>query len=89
MVDDRPLVVAHHQATLMKTREPEMLDVLLRRPEVRGLIWTTLRPGLAAVDPERLSLLRNRLRELGYATTFHGPHALLVDTETTSSREKP
>lgn len=74
-------VVAHHQVALMKTEDPKLMGVLIQKPDLRGLIWLQLEPGLAVVNPERLALLNKRLKAHGYSSKYHGSYALLVESK--------
>jgi hypothetical protein len=71
--ETRPGPVAHYNVTLLMLNDRATLDALMVNPEIRSLIWTRLDETRALVDPDRLRLLRDRLRKLGITPRLSSP----------------
>lgn len=71
--DEKPGHVAHYNVTLLSLNDKGALDALMHNPETRALIWTRLDDHRALVDPDRVRLLRERLRKFGLAPRLSSP----------------
>jgi hypothetical protein len=70
LADEHTGYVAHHNVAVLTTEDKTMLDAMLSRPEIRGLVWKRLDDVHALVDTERLQQLIQRLRALGHSPRF-------------------
>lgn len=70
MTDEAPGHVAHHNVAVLTTDEKTILDAMLARPEIRGLVWKRLDDRHALVDTEHIQQLIERLRAIGHSARF-------------------
>lgn len=70
MSDDSATFVAHHNVTVMTTRDAVTMDAILGYAEIRSLVWRRLDGTQALVDSDKVRLLMKRLKEAGHAPRF-------------------
>jgi hypothetical protein len=70
MSDEQPSSVAHHNVTVLTTRDARTMDAILGYAEIRALVWRRLDGTRAIVDSDRVRPLMRRLKEIGHAPRF-------------------